>query len=193
MCKMQYSTCYPTCWVPYLRQQFSVKFLCFHCCYLSTYTAYSRFILLTGFSPLKFTQSFCSFLVFFPLQHYRVAIGCCQGSRLVVRCLEGARRPNQARGEWSGQPRGIFLRWGEWADSPCIASVTMIINFNRTQTQYCHLIIYKCTMTEMLALTYIHTNNGVIGARIDPTLPIDEQRACIEFRVYVGNSSDVYM
>lgn len=37
------------------------------------------------------------------------------------------------------------------------------------------------------------TSNGVCGATMDPTLPKDEHSACIEFLVYVGKSSDVYM
>ena len=37
------------------------------------------------------------------------------------------------------------------------------------------------------------TKSGVCGATRDPTRPTAEQMACMEFRVYVGNSSDVYM
>lgn len=48
-------------------------------------------------------------------------------------------------------------------------------------------------MTNKVNLEKVLTSSGVCGATSEPTRPTAEQMECMELRVYVGNSSDVYM
>lgn len=49
------------------------------------------------------------------------------------------------------------------------------------------------TLDKKIDLAFLLTSKGICVAIIPPIRPIEEQRACIEFLVYVGNSSEVKM